>query len=96
MVAQMLLGKELKNLGDLKGIIYDFEFAGDVLPTHVHDEVTNHITVVARGKLKAKSDTWEREADAGQIMDFVIGEPHELIAMEDNTRIINIVKKLAA
>ena len=90
----MLSGKELKNLGDLNGFIYDFQFAGDVLPTHVHDEGSNHITVVARGRLKAKSDTWEREAGAGQIMDFVAGEPHELIAMEDDTRIINIVKKL--
>jgi quercetin dioxygenase-like cupin family protein len=89
----MLSAKELK-IGDLNGFIYDFQFAGDVLPTHIHDEATNHITVVAKGRLKAKSDTWEREAGAGQIMDFVVGEPHELIAMEDDTRIINIVKKL--
>ena len=90
----MLLANDLKNLGDLKGVIYDFQFAGDILERHVHDELTNHITIVARGKLKAVSDNWEREAIAGQIMDFEPGEPHELIAVEDNTRIINIVKKM--
>lgn len=91
----MLLANDLKNLGDLKGVIYDFQFAGDILERHVHDELTNHITIVARGKLKAVSDNWEREATAGQIMDFKAGEPHELVAVEDNTRIINIVKKMA-
>lgn len=80
-------------LGDLNGSIYDFEVAGDVLPKHNHDESTVHITIVARGKIKAYSHDWEKEATAGQIMDFRPGEPHELMALEDNTRIVNIVKK---
>ena len=48
---------------------------------------------MARGKLKAYSHDWEKIAIAGQIMDFRVGEPHELMALEDNTRIINIIKK---
>ena len=88
----MLLPKELK-VGDIQGMIYDFEFAGDILPKHVHDESNVHITIVTRGKLKAYSHDWEKEAVAGQIIDFRVGEPHELMALEDNTRIINIVKK---
>jgi quercetin dioxygenase-like cupin family protein len=79
--------------GDLKGSIYDFEKSGDVLPKHNHDESTAHITIVARGKIKAYSHDWEKEASAGQIMDFHPNEPHEIMALEDNTRIINIVKK---
>lgn len=89
----MLLVNKINGLGELSGAIYDFEFAGDVLERHVHDEMSNHITIVARGKLKAISDDWEKEASAGQIIDFKAGEPHELVALEDNTRIINIVKK---
>ena len=79
--------------GDLKGSIYDFEKSGDVLPKHNHDKSTAHITIVARGKLKAYSHDWSMEATAGQLLDFRPGEPHELMALEDNTRIFNIVKK---
>ena len=90
---QMLLVKPLENLGDLRGAMYDFEKAGDILPKHNHDENTVHITIVARGKLKAYSHDWEQIATAGQLIDFRPGEPHELMALEDNTRIFNIIKK---
>jgi len=90
----MLSAKILPKLGDLKGTIYDFEVAGEILPKHVHTEENVHITIVARGKIKAYSHDWEREAIAGQILDFRAGEPHEIMALEDGTRIINIVKKL--
>jgi quercetin dioxygenase-like cupin family protein len=89
----MLLVKPLENLGDIKGSIYDFEFVGDVLPKHNHTEDNVHITIVARGKLKAYSHDWEKVATAGQVIDFRPNEPHELVALEDNTRIINIIKK---
>lgn len=89
----MLLVNQLENLGDIRGVMYDFEKAGDILPKHNHDENTVHITIVARGKLKAYSHDWEKEAVAGQLLDFRAGEPHELMALEDNTRIFNIVKK---
>jgi quercetin dioxygenase-like cupin family protein len=89
----MLLTKPLENLGDIKGTIYDFEKAGDVLPKHNHTEDNVHITIVARGKIKAYSHDWSIEATAGQLLDFRPNEPHELMAIEDNTRIFNIVKK---
>jgi quercetin dioxygenase-like cupin family protein len=89
----MLLGKPLENLGDLRGVMYDFEKAGDILGKHVHTEEDVHITIVARGKLKAYSHDWSTEATAGQVLDFRVGEPHELMALEDNTRIFNIIKK---
>ena len=89
----MLLVKPLENLGDIKGTIYDFETAGDILPKHNHTDESAHITIVARGKIKAYSHDWEKEAVAGQIMDFRANEPHEFMALEDNTRIVNIIKK---
>lgn len=88
-----MLSANLFTPGDLRGVIYDFEKTGDILPKHNHTDQTVHITIVARGKLKAYSHDWERELSAGQIVDFRAGEPHELMALEDNTRIINIVKK---
>jgi quercetin dioxygenase-like cupin family protein len=89
----MLSIKYLDNLGDIKGAIYDFEKANDVLAKHNHTKDDVHITIVARGKIKAYSHDWETEADAGQIIDFKPNEPHEIMALEDNTRIINIIKK---
>jgi quercetin dioxygenase-like cupin family protein len=89
----MLLAKPLENLGDLQGTMYDFEKAGDILAKHNHTQDNVHITIVARGKLKAYSHDWEKEAIAGQLLDFRPNEPHELMALEDNTRIFNIVKK---
>ena len=89
----MLLVKQLENLGDIKGAIYDFEKSGDILPKHVHNEHDVHITIVARGKIKAYSHDWEIVAVPGQILDFRVGEPHEIMALEDGTRIFNILKK---
>jgi len=89
----MLSVKPLENLGDLRGGIYDFEKAGDILPKHNHTEDNVHITIVARGKIKAYSHDWELEATPGQLLDFRPGEPHELMALEGGTRIFNIVKK---
>ena len=89
----MLLIKPLENLGDIKGTIFTFEKVGDVLAKHNHTEDNVHITIVARGKIKAYSHDWEIEAIAGQILDFRPNEPHEIMALEDNTKIFNIIKK---
>jgi quercetin dioxygenase-like cupin family protein len=47
---------------------------------------------VARGRIKAYSHDWEQEASAGQLLDFPAGQPHEIMGLEDNTRIFNIIK----
>ena len=90
----MLSANRLENVGDLRGSIYDFEKAGDILPKHSHTEDSIHITIVARGRIKAYSHDWEQEGTAGQIFNFRPEEPHELMALEDNTRIVNIQKKM--
>lgn len=83
----------LENLGDIRGAIYDFAASGDILPKHNHTEDTVHITIVARGRISAYSHDWEMVAEAGQILNFRPEEPHEIMALEDGTRIINIIKK---
>ena len=89
----MLLAKPLESLGDIRGAMYDFEKVGDILAKHNHTENDVHITIVARGKIKAYSHDWSMEAVAGQLLDFRPNEPHEIMALEDNTRIFNIIKK---
>lgn len=83
----------LEGLGDIRGTMYDFEKVGDIVEKHVHGEHDVHITIVARGRVKAYSHDWEKEAIAGQVLDFRVGEPHEIMALEDGTRIFNILKK---
>lgn len=76
----------------LKGTIYDFEVIGDVLPMHWHREGLSHITVVARGSFTAKGPNWEKKVSAGDIIDWPSFQQHEFVALEDNSRLVNISK----
>ena len=78
--------------GKLAGTIYTFEKAGDILAMHTHDEESVHITIVARGKVKVSGEGWEMEKSAGAVIDFPPNQAHEFIALEDNSRIVNIQK----
>ena len=88
-----LLEKPL-NLGKLSGTIYDFENVGDELPLHVHGEHDIHISILARGKLKTfgPEGTWEAEISEGTVLDWEVGQYHGFIALEPNTRLVNIIK----
>lgn len=78
--------------GKLSGVVYTFEKAGDTLPMHTHQIGNAHITIVARGKIKAHGNEWEAEYSAGAVVDFPANQSHEFIALEDNSRIVNIIK----
>ena len=80
------------NAGKLTGTVYTFEKAGDILPMHTHQEGNAHITIVARGKVKAHGNEWSADYSAGAVIDFPSDQSHEFIALEDNSRIVNIVK----
>lgn len=80
------------NAGKLSGTIYTFEKVGDTLPMHTHSGGNAHITIVARGKIKAHGNEWEAEYSAGSVIDFPTNQSHEFIALEDNSRIVNIIK----
>lgn len=82
----------LQNMGQLKGVIYDFEKVGDILPKHIHSEKDAHITIVAKGSIRAYSHDWSIDIPAGKVVDFPPEQPHEFMALEDGTRIVNIVK----
>jgi quercetin dioxygenase-like cupin family protein len=78
--------------GKLAGTVYTFEKAGDMLPMHTHRDGGAHITIVARGKVKAHGNEWAAEYGEGTVIDFPADQSHEFIALEDNSRIVNIQK----
>ena len=80
------------NAGKLLGTVYTFEQAGDLLPMHTHTDGNAHITIVARGKVKAHGNEWEAEYSTGAVIDFPVDQSHEFIALEDDSRIVNINK----
>jgi quercetin dioxygenase-like cupin family protein len=90
-----MLHANVVSFGKLNGTIYDADGEGDVLPMHSHDEDTVHITIIARGSFKAHGDGWEMTAKAGDVIDWKVGQAHELIALEPNSRFVNIRKGVA-
>lgn len=81
-------------IGKLIGTIYDFEHEGDELPLHVHGVNDIHISIVARGSVRAfgPDGAWETTASSGAILDWEVGQWHGFIALEPNTRLVNIIK----
>jgi quercetin dioxygenase-like cupin family protein len=78
--------------GKLHATVYDFDDVGDTLPMHNHTEADVHITIINKGSFKAHGDGWEMELTKGQIVNWDAGQAHELIALEPNSRFVNIVK----
>ena len=78
--------------GKLNGTRYDFPLAGDVLPMHMHGENDTHISIVSKGSFKAHGDGWELMLVAGNVVDWPAHQAHEFIALEPNSRLVNIVK----
>lgn len=80
------------NFGSLVGTVYDFPATGDALPMHKHTAEDVHITVVARGSFRAHGDSFDMTVKAGDVVDWKVDQNHELVALEPNSRIVNIVK----
>lgn len=78
--------------GRLQGTIYDFEFVGDKLPMHNHSESDVHITVVTKGSFLVRGNGWEQKIEKGNLIDWQPNQPHEFEALEDESRVVNIVK----
>lgn len=78
--------------GKLIGVIYDFDRVGDELQRHTHTPSDVHISIVARGSFKMFGDGWEQIVSAGAVIDWDPGVYHGFVAVEDNSRLVNIVK----
>jgi quercetin dioxygenase-like cupin family protein len=87
----MLIEKPV-TFGKLVGRVYDFEKAGDDLPRHVHDASDVHISICARGTFRVYGDGWEMHTKPGQVLDWQPGTFHGFTALEDDSRLVNIIK----
>lgn len=79
-------------LGKLSGLIMDFQLAGDKLPMHNHGFADVHITIVAKGSFNCRGDGWEKIVKAGDVLDWFPGQQHEFVALEADSRVVNVVK----
>jgi quercetin dioxygenase-like cupin family protein len=86
-----LHSSELK-AGKLTGVVYLFEKTNDVLGRHFHEAGMGHITVVSSGSVRIIGDGWKKELKIGNVIDLPDNQSHEIIALEDNTKIVNINK----
>ena len=87
-----MLQSRIINFGKLNGAIYDAPEVNDILEMHTHGENDVHITIVARGSFRVHGTGWEMVAKAGDVLDWKPGQAHEFIALEPNSRFVNIVK----
>lgn len=90
----MIVSPKLFEFGKLKGVIYDFPEAGDILPKHIHDDASAHITIVAKGKIRVTAGYWEADVECGKVIDLPANQEHEFVALEPGSRIVNIQKNL--
>lgn len=82
--------------GSLVGKVYVFDLKDDVLPEHYHPKGMGHITFVIKGSIRIEGrklvSPWAREGRAGDFFDLPDDQWHEIIALEDGTKILNIDK----
>ena len=83
---------EPKQFGKLFGALYSFEEIGDTLPMHSHTETTVHVTFILSGSFRIHGGGWEMVSKAGAFIDWEPGQFHEFIALEPNSRCLNMLK----
>ena len=72
-----------------------FDKVGDVLPWHTHDEITVHTSKVVKGSFTLVTKDGRRTISEGDFIDWQPGEWHGFEALEDNSHLLNVVKKAA-
>jgi quercetin dioxygenase-like cupin family protein len=83
---------EAKQFGKLNGALYSFEEVGDTLPMHDHTEGGVHVTFILSGSFRIHGGGWEMVSKAGAFIDWEPGQFHEFIALEPNSRCLNMLK----
>ncbi len=80
--------------GALKGTVFTYENKGDDLPIHKHTEEDNHITIIMNGSFKCIGNHLieGRILKTGSVIDWPAGEPHGFVALEDDSRMLQITK----
>ena len=87
-----MMKMEPKQFGKLNGALYSFEEIGDTLPMHDHSEGGVHVTFILNGSFRIRGGGWEMVRKAGDFIDWEPGQFHEFIALEPNSRCLNMLK----
>lgn len=87
-----MLIERLLTFGKLDLTVYDFEYCGDELESHSHKEGGTHITTCSRGSVSVITDEWTKILKNGDIIEFFADQNHAIVALEDNSRIMNVPK----
>ena len=87
-----MMKMEPKQFGKLNGALYSFEEIGDTLPMHDHSEGGVHVTFILNGSFRIHGGGWEMVRKAGDFIDWEPGQFHEFIALEPNSRCLNMLK----
>jgi quercetin dioxygenase-like cupin family protein len=76
--------------GKIFGIIYDFSEVGDGIGMHTHSEELLHNVVVLKGRIRLYGENDDGvKLEAGDIHDFDSTKMHEIVALEEDTKILN-------
>ena len=89
-----MMKMERKQFGKLNGALYSFEEVGDTLPMHDHSEGGVHVTFILSGAFRIHGGGWEMVSKAGAFIDWEPGQFHEFIALEPNSRCLNVLKDI--
>jgi len=89
-----MLNLEPKQFGALSGSLHTFEQVGDKVEMHDHTEENVHVTFILEGRIQINGGAWSIEVSAGKFIDWQPGQAHEFIALEPNSRILNICKAI--
>lgn len=76
--------------GRLHMTVVDFACPGDELPWHEHGENEAHYSIVARGCVQVFGPGWQRTHHAGDVFRFKPGERHRIVAVEHESRVVNV------
>ena len=86
-----------KHSNNQYALLVEFPKKGNVLELHEHDKNNYHNTVVISGKVACygiDSEDWYVELCSGEYINFTDKQQHhEIKALEDNTKILNIYKE---
>lgn len=81
----------LKLHDDRFAILYRFDKRGEGIPMHSHERVLEHDVSCTRGRVVVHGESLEApiELHAGERLLFDSSLPHEIVALEDRSSVLN-------
>ena len=78
--------------GQIAGVLYDFEGAGDALPEHDHNNGTPcHNVVVLRGAVHVSGPGLDKHLTVGDILELTPTQRHTVVAETAGARTLHLL-----